>query len=162
MSGKPIKNPEKKYPYGIPLFWLLFLSLISYKSLLSYLVTIFNPLAFEIGFTNDISLFEVFILSIVLGPLFETFIFHFVLILLLKKAKLTNPAIIFISAIIFALFHSYNLIYILAVIIPGLIYAWYFIELEKRNRIVAFCFVFLLHASSNLYAFMVDDLLGWF
>ncbi|MBR9855818.1 MAG: CPBP family intramembrane metalloprotease, partial [Algicola sp.] len=104
-----------------------------------------------------ISLFEVFILSIVLGPLFETFIFHFVLILLLKKVKIPNGAIIVISAITFALSHSYNLTYILAIILPGIIYAWYFLYLERQDRLTAFFSVYFLHSFSNFFAFLVDD-----
>lgn len=162
MLEKSIKQLEERITERTPLFWLLLLFLVVYDSVVSYLVMLFDPTTFEIEFLNDISLFGVFIVSIVLGPLVETFVFQFGVILLLKKVNLPNKIIIAISSLLFSISHNYNFIYILAVIIPGLIYAWYFIELEKRNRMLAFFFVFLLHASSNFYAFLVDDLLGWF
>jgi len=142
----------------------LFLSLLIFDNIYiiisSYIINIFDSSITESANLNT-SILGIFIISVIIAPLLETFIFQFLVIELLHTFKLDNTTIIFISAALFALSHYYNLIYILIIFLPGLIYATYYLYLKHNNK-NGFLPVFFLHSLSNLIPFIFFDLLNWF
>ncbi len=104
-----------------------------------------------------------FILVIIVGPLFETTIFQFLIIKishkLLVKLKANSMVIpIFLSAIFFGLSHCYNLNYMILAFFIGLIFASAFvISLKRREN--AIILVFAIHAMINLVPFCQDIIL---
>lgn len=142
--------------------FLLFVIIDSiYTLIVSYIINYFNPTLTEIGGWYEKTLLYRFIVSVLVAPLLETFIIQFFIIEVLKELKVNNKYIIIIAAILFALPHTHNLAYILAMLFPGVILAYYYIlEREYNGRLIAFVSVFLLHAFANLFAFILDDLLG--
>ena len=151
----------KKRNTNIPLFLIIFLIDVFYSLLSGSLLTFIEPSITEIPFFKSISLFEVFLISVIFGPLIETFIYQFLIIEILSKFKVNTNIIIGISTIIFALSHNYNIIYILVIIFPGVLYASYYIYLKVEKKHSPFLMIFVLHALSNLVAFVLDDVLGW-
>lgn len=143
---------------GLIAFLIIFLIDNLYTFLISYIVNIYDPSILDVF--NFKSLHEAFILSVLIGPLLETFLFQYLIIETLCKFKLNNNLIIWISAILFALTHNYNLIYLLAAIFPGILYASYYLYLKKENRKNIFFTIYALHSLTNLVVFIVDDVLG--
>ena len=138
-------------------FLVIFLIANIYAFLASYIINIYNTSILDVF--NFKSLHEAFILSVLIGPLLETFLFQYLIIEILYKFKINNNLIIWLSAILFALTHNYNLIYLLAAILPGLLYASYYLYLKKEKKKNIFFTIYLLHALSNLVVFILDDVL---
>lgn len=140
------------------LFFLFFID-NTYILLVSFLVTKIDPTIVEVF--ESYSLTEIFILSILLAPLFETFLCQFLIIeILLLYKKIRIEIIVLISTLVFSLGHYYNFIYILLIVFPGFLYAYYYIYLKKSKTINPFFGVYILHLFSNLLAFILDDILG--
>lgn len=141
-----------------PLFWLVASIDFLYNIITSLLVRSFDESLIDTGLnTENNSLLEIFCLSVLIGPLIETFIFHFLIIEILHKLKVHTNAIIWCSAFAFSLFHNYNIIYILLILFPGLLYAGYYLYLKKVNHRFPFMMIFMLHALSNFLSFLFDD-----
>lgn len=151
----------KKRNFGISLFAILLCIELIYTIVASYISNLIDPQYIDSNPIVNESLEVIFILSVIIAPIVETFIFQFLIIEILLLFKVKHFAIIVISGLLFAVAHFYNLAYILAIVFPGLLFAWYYLYLKvhKKN---AFLSVTLLHACSNLFAFIFDDLLGWF
>ncbi|MFK7748785.1 MAG: CPBP family glutamic-type intramembrane protease [Kordia sp.] len=108
------------------------------------------------------SLTEIFILSVIIGPLIETFLFQYLIIEILyffKKIKINT--IIIISSITFSLIHYYNLIYILVTFLSGIIYASYYLYLKVEKQKSPFLYIWFLHSLYNFSVFILDDILSW-
>jgi hypothetical protein len=104
-----------------------------------------------------------FILVIIVGPLFETTIFQFLIIKLihkgLMKLKVKSMLIpILVSSILFGISHCYNMDYMIIGFFIGLIFATAFaISLKRREN--AIIIVFFIHALVNLVPFCKDIIL---
>jgi hypothetical protein len=145
-------------------FTFLFILIIS-----SHLVEILCP--YLIGaencevkyFDKTEGLIKIFTISVVLGPLLETFLFQFIPIefyyKFFRKKKYSKWVFIGISSIIFGVSHNYNIITIFDAIFAGVLFSVLYIHF-KNLYLNGFLFTFLLHALYNLYAFIIDDLLN--
>ena len=109
--------------------------------------------------TANFSLLEIFFVTVLIGPVLETFIFQFLIIEILLKLKIKNNLIILISTLAFSLSHNYNLIYILLIIFPGILYSTYYLFLKIENQKTPFLNIFLLHLLSNFVSFILDDVI---
>lgn len=100
--------------------------------------------------------------SVILAPIFETFLYQFSVIkiirFILKNAVLCFFISIPISALFFAWDHSYSTHYSLNALFIGLLYAIFFFIAQYRKELPAFLFVAILHSSWNLFAFIMDEI----
>jgi hypothetical protein len=115
----------------------------------------------EVG--NNLEKVNYFFMSIVLGPLFETFIFQFSVIkvirLFIKKAKWGLYISVPFSALLFSLNHSYSIAYMVATFLTGLVYAVAFYIAQYRRDFPAFIIVAIIHSSWNIFAFSMNEIL---
>jgi hypothetical protein len=127
-----------------------------YSLTISYLITLYDKKLLYTGI-DEFSLLEIFFLAVIIAPLIETFIFQFLIIEILSKFKVNTSLILWISTLLFSLSHNYNVVYILAMVFPGLLYASFYLFLKKETSKSPFFMIFLLHAIANLIAFIIDD-----
>ena len=134
-------------------------SIISYEILSLFKIN-------EIGgfiFKNDI---QKFLISTILGPIFETFLFQFITYYIRKfiyeefPKKILNPRFfntvyIIISSILFAISHTYSNWYIILMILPGALLSYMFIFF-KKNEQNAFIYTSVIHFFHNLFVFLLE------
>jgi len=123
--------------YSIPLFLLLLILDISINVLLSVIVGYLNPDLLT-SFDPESPLGEIFFYTVLLGPLFETFVFQYLIINILLFFNFKYGIIVLISSVCFALDHSYNVVYVAFAFISGLFYASYYMYLKSINYKKAF------------------------
>ena len=137
------------------LFLVFFLLIFIYDVLSSIVVNAFFPSTFA-HISDEINSYELFVqffLLMLIAPLFETLIFQVIIIEGLHKFKFIPSAIIvLISAVVFAVAHHYNIIYMLAVFPVGLIFSYYYFIL-REDKYIAFLSVCALHSATNLIAY---------
>jgi len=138
------------------LFCLLALSKLLITGFLSLVVTsideklLSNPI-------DESSNYVVFFVSVLFAPFIETLIFQSLIFSVGRKFNLKDSLIIFLSTILFASIHYYNLAYFLVIVFLGFFYSFTFSYISKReNNFTAFLFVSSIHAVNNLVAFLVD------
>lgn len=100
------------------------------------------------------------ILLLVVAPLVETLIFKTLVINLsshlLKRANVySKKTPVLISAVLFALIHTYNLTYVIVTFFAGLLFATLYVIMQKRKE-NAFLGVSVAHSSHNLYCYILD------
>lgn len=144
----------------IPLFWIIFICDFIYHLLLSIAISFYDPSLIE-TFEKGTPLKEIFLLSVIIGPLLETLIFQYLTIEILSFFKLKKSFIILISSLFFSLIHYYNFIYIIATLPAGIIYATYYMYLKEKKIKTPFLYIFGLHTLYNFTVFILDDILGW-
>lgn len=147
--------------FKLPIFFVVFTLDFVFHSIVSLFITLYDPTILE-SFEDGTSHVEIFLLSVLIGPIVETFLFQYLIIEILyalKKIKL--EVIIFVSALAFSLIHTYNFIYIIVTFISGLIYASYYLYLKKFKRKFPFIQVWALHTLYNLTVFLLDDILNF-
>ncbi len=106
------------------------------------------------GFKNLGSLYNEFILVILIAPLFETLLFQYGIIEIVRK-KFTPLVCCSISALIFALMHTYNLFYFFFAFLGGLLFAYlYFIG---KSIINGFLLAFSVHLIYNCIVFLIKN-----
>jgi len=109
---------------------------------------------------EDIELVTIFISAIVLAPFVETIIANYMFIKILTKFTKNTILIITISSIIFALFHCYNIIYMIYAFFSGLILNYFFLRIkQKQNNYSAIIMTTLLHFLYNLTGFIYTEIL---
>lgn len=99
-----------------------------------------------------------FIMSVIIGPLFETLIYQLLIIevtqLIIKNNRIAFIISILISTFAFALGHTYTFYYfILALYVGALLAIAYYVAREKKNN--PLFFVFALHSINNLIAYIL-------
>lgn len=132
-----------------------------FGALLSYLSsTILTLIGGEFNAINQESDKTIFILSVIIGPPIETFIFQYLVfkipysIKCVKVNKITISILSLVSAFLFSLQHNYNMTYMVYAFILGLYFAILFAYAEyiKRNRTQGFTLVMCTHMFLNLIA----------
>lgn len=112
---------------------------------------------------NNYGIVTDIIAAIIVAPVIETFVFQYCPHLILRKINLIkkqqNFRIVYliISTILFCLSHYYSIAYILAMIFPGLILAYFFnffyLQMNYKNAIY---FTVLIHLLTNTIA-VIDE-----
>lgn len=101
--------------------------------------------------------------SVILAPVFETFIYQFSVIKiigwLMKNTIWSFFIAIPVSAFLFALSHPFSIYYQINTLLVGLLYATIFFIAQYRKDWPAFLVVIVLHASWNLFACIMDELI---
>jgi uncharacterized protein len=109
-------------------------------------------------FCND-GLAEQFFISVIIGPVIETLLFHFLLMELLlflfKKANHRYFLVIIISSIIFAISHRFQVHFLIMSFIGGIILASSYIIAKIKNMIPV-VIVFFIHALANLGVLLIN------
>lgn len=149
MKKLPLFSFINKLPYA---------GQISLFCLASFIVVIFStPLELldrkttETAYNGPTNFFSV----VVLAPLFETFLFQYMVFVLLSKMKIIGNSsflIIIISSLLFGISHWYSFAYVVMASFIGvvLMYAYLFYS-SKPSK--AFWSVVLIHALHNLIVF---------
>lgn len=149
----------KREQYKCSLFFILLLIDNLYTLSASYIVNSINPNFINIINNESRSLFVAFLGSVIFAPLIETFIFQYLIIETLRYFKINKNIIIWFSCLVFAISHSYNLVYMLLIIFPGYLYSRYYIFLKDNKKKSPFLAIYFLHLLSNLLVFILDDIL---
>jgi membrane protease YdiL (CAAX protease family) len=94
-----------------------------------------------------------FITLVFLAPLVETYLFQYLFFEHLSR-YLKNSVIIFLSALVFGLGHSYNSVYMLYAFFSGLLYsAGYYYRLNSHPYVI----VFLIHCIYSLLTLLLNN-----
>ena len=155
----------KKRASPIPLFFTIFILKSIFYVITSFFAELYDP---EITNTNifeglNLSSVEIFILTVIVGPLIETIIFQYLIIeFLLRFKKIKTNIIILVSALAFGCWHYYNLIYVLVTCVGGFIYASYYLYLKTKETEspLPLLYIFSLHALWNFLSFILNDTLN--
>lgn len=148
--------------FSIPLFLSVFLIDLIYHLFISWIITLYDPEILEV-FEESTSLTEIFLLSVVFGPLIETFLFQYLIIEILYGLKrLKINTIILISALTFSSIHYYNFLYVLVTFLSGIIYASYYLYIKEEKKKHPFLTIWMLHLLYNFSVFILDDVLKLF
>ena len=114
---------------------------------------------------NGLSLFDRFVIVVILAPLFETLIFQFGVIELLSKAPSLarhqglNLVAITTSSVLFSLSHFQSSFYAFSSFWSGLLYSSSYVFLRNRfDTVIAFVVVAISHSFYNLFVFSVEQL----
>lgn len=137
--------------------FILFFLIISY--VISTVTYLFPQTADEqTEFVLD-TIFEKIFFGIFLVPLLETLLFQALIISIvckvIKRNKFNFYPAIFISAIAFAVNHSYNYYYMIYTFLAGIILAlaYYLARYRKESAVLL---VFIIHAAYNLSGYILD------
>lgn len=109
----------------------------------------------------------ILVLTVLVGPLLETYIIQFLIIELFMtilskyKKNIRYLGCATVSAASFALIHNFNYLYILETFAIGFILAFCYIHIRlyyQKNSWTAFFAIFFIHSFHNLFAFIYNDL----
>lgn len=118
-----------------------------------YLFDYFSPGFADIEEYHKQGFVFTFVLLVVVAPILETFFAQFFILEVMRKLKVSVSISVVIAAVIFGLFHYYNIWYILATIISGFVFAYYYMALRQQGRWNKILLVIALHAMANIVAF---------
>lgn len=151
-----------KYFYKTLIFIALFAFSLLYNWVTTRIANSFFPGSMSNKTMEDFSIPIIFTTTVIVAPILETLLGQFAPIELLRRfRKIGKPvACIAVSALVFAIGHSYSWVYIGVMIFPGILlagYYWYIRSLDGRKA--AFLWVMALHAAVNLVVFLDGYLL---
>jgi hypothetical protein len=92
-----------------------------------------------------------FLKVVIIAPLFETFIFQFLVIEFMYLMRIGKIKIVGLSAIIFSITHYYSIGYILYAFSIGVIFSYSYVI--QKNTARAFLTVYAIHLLRNALAF---------
>lgn len=103
---------------------------------------------------DKLSIWEQFFLGCIVAPLLETWVFMVLPNKLLIKIGVKNiNLLIIIPALLFGVSHYYNLLYIAAMIVAGLIMNFLYVYCKQfKSSSEAFLYVVLLHTLYNIFS----------
>lgn len=132
--------------------------------LTSFVVSLLFENHQDISFLKDWSNTKIFVITVLIIPFIETFLFQTLLIEFWLNKKLKSSRrrllyLIFIPTLIFSFFHIYSIGYFIGSLMLGFIFSFLYIITMDRKDINAFLFVSFIHFIINLIAFLSNDLL---
>ncbi|MFU1857268.1 type II CAAX prenyl endopeptidase Rce1 family protein [Sphingobacterium sp. NGMCC 1.201703] len=147
--------------FNLPVPYLYAVTLIAYVviDVLCNLVLIdlLNLASVSNEVVRDQGILKTFLFAIILGPFFETLLFQFIPVKLLstytffKERKLL---IALISALLFALTHTYSFYYFILSFLMGGVFVFFFLIMEFRKKGTGLLHTIFLHAIINLIVFL--------
>lgn len=136
---------------------LFFLSLLL-QILNGYTFNYLNQTVFRLenSIFETIPVNEMFFLSVIFAPIFETLICQLLLYRLLKHLKIKNTLImVILMSFAFSQGHWYHWLYVVATFVNGLFLNYFYIYIYKnKNELIAVLLTIALHASYNLFGFL--------
>lgn len=156
-----------KYLLKVPRYKFIVLSItvaLSWTILASFIGNLLGAsIIHKTSFLLEKSLFHKFNIQVFLAPIIETLIFQFLIIeffyFLFKKYSIC----LIISSLFFGIMHytnNHNITYTLAAIFAGLIFATIYIISKNRKDLNAFLVVILVHSSTNLFSFLINNIIS--
>ncbi|TAH22154.1 MAG: CPBP family intramembrane metalloprotease [Cytophagales bacterium] len=113
--------------------------------------------SFEESYLSKLPLYRRLLITGLIAPLIETFLFQYLIINILQKIKILQKlplAIIIISACLFASTHIYSLRYILVSFLVGFYYAYAYI-IKQHEKFPIFWLIAIIHSLHNLVATLI-------
>lgn len=142
---------------------LLFLYSLVIKFCLSWLLGNIISSAFPNQLSHSFSnlpAYESFAAVVLFAPIFETFIFQFIIFYLGDKLRLKNSLIIIIASILFAISHHTSLAYIVFALFSGLFYNIIYLNIKKEHKTgIAILFIIGIHAIYNFVVWLNVELI---
>jgi membrane protease YdiL (CAAX protease family) len=137
------------------LFFLIAIITVIYLNFLgaNIIEYYFGEDTMTIDYFKDKSFLFIFIVAVLIGPLFETIIFQFGIIeivLLIEKSLIFEFIAILLSSTLFGLSHNYNTYYMVFAIIMGVIFGIIYVIAKRRKDTSPFFIVYIVHFFSNL------------
>ena len=148
---KIIEIPRSKNLYFLFIFFLIeeITNWVAY-----YLFDYFSPGFADIEEYHKQGVGFAFVSLVLIAPIFETLIVQFLVLELLHKLKISASVSILIAAVIFGVLHYYNIWYILATVISGFVFAYYYMALRPQGKWNKILLLIALHAMANIVAFL--------
>ncbi len=148
---KIIEIPRSKNLYFLFIFFLIeeITNWVAY-----YLFDYFSPGFADIEEYHKQGVGFAFVSLVLIAPIFETLIVQFLVLELLHKLKISASVSILIAAVIFGVLHYYNIWYILATVISGFVFAYYYMALRPQGKWNKILLLIALHAMANIVAFV--------
>ena len=140
-------------------FWFVFFVYFAFQFITAVIANNLSANSYTKGFKFD-SLMEEFLIAVIIAPIFETFIFQYLVIETLLNSKVKPIVCVAISASLFGASHWYNLVYVLVTTVVGLIFGFYYMALRHQNFANKLVLVGALHALSNTIAFVDNNFLA--
>lgn len=139
------------------IFIFTLLLLVTEKITSELLVLIFGSINLGTLLYLDLSFYDQFFWTVIMGPLAETVIFHFiimeVLLYLFRNVQYKDFWVIFISALIFGFSHFYSIDYVIITFFGGMILSTAYI-VAKNRKMIPFVIVFFVHALYNFVSLL--------
>lgn len=148
---KIIEIPRSRNLYFLFIFFLIeeITNWVAY-----YIFGCFSPGFADIEEYHKQGLTFTFVLLVVVAPIFETLFAQFLILESLHKLKISSSISIIIAAVIFGALHYYNIWYVLATIISGFVFAYYYMALRSQGKWNKILLVIALHALANVVSFL--------
>ncbi|WP_443937437.1 CPBP family glutamic-type intramembrane protease [Pedobacter sp. MW01-1-1] len=153
MSFSIIQIPSTK---NFTYFWIVFSIYFVFQFITAIIANYFDAQLTSTNFHFS-SLKEEFVIVVIVAPIIETLIFQYLIIETLLSVKLAPLLCVVVSALLFGISHYYNLAYILVTTVVGFIFAYYYMALRHQHYLQKIVLVTLLHALSNLFAFVNNN-----
>ncbi len=130
---------------------------------LSYLAELFNVNSFGLVSFDKWPPLGIFIVSVIIAPLFETLIYQYSVIegalFILKKRNYANVLAILLSGLLFGVSHPYSISYLAIATIMGWSFAIFYVVAKSRKDISPFLLILVVHMVLNTIAFVINDVL---
>lgn len=136
--------------------WELILLIVVLNFFNNYMFSVvsdFFDIPLSKGFKDHYTFKEKIVLFVIVAPLIETLLFQYLVIEICKTIKMRLRYCCFISAIIFASFHLYNVFYFLYTFAGGLLFA--FLYLRGKNQKNAILLPLVAHTLYNGIVFII-------
>jgi membrane protease YdiL (CAAX protease family) len=144
-----------KHCNGFLFVFLMFALSIIVTIILSPLFNLFDtPIVQEPAFDASQNLFYQLFKYVIFIPLFETFIFQFLVIEFLYLIWIGKRKVIFFSALLFAAIHYYSIGYMLYAFSMGVILSYSYVI--QKSTAKAFLIVYAIHLLRNALAFLLQ------
>lgn len=136
-------------------FSFAFIGIILVISIIADGIDGFLPFTDAPNSIATLSLKDKIIEGVLYAPLFETFLFQYLPILIAQSYKANRQIIIILCGLCFALVHKYGIVYFILAFITGSIFGVAYIISQNRNE-SAFMNVSIIHAFYNLIAILMN------
>ncbi|MGK9119087.1 CPBP family intramembrane glutamic endopeptidase [Olivibacter jilunii] len=146
----------------IQLFFIFLTVKLTFSGVTAFIATMIDPDLTYNPIEKE-SIYVIFIISVIVAPVIETFIFQLAVIEIGYEFKLRGRLPVLLSAILFGISHYYNWVYAMVMIFIGFIFAYSYVFIRNQYDIAkATLFVVSLHAASNLVSFLNNNVFNFF
>ena len=149
--------------WAIILFWAFFLVLsdVLINEIISLVVYPKKFNSDHLKYFSQKNLFYLFFLTCLLGPVYETFLYQFIIISVITSIsahRIIPFAAILISAAVFAIAHNHDIIHMISYFNAGLVLGGlYWFTRHNRFNVHPFFIVMCVHASHNFVVFIIQE-----
>lgn len=146
----------------IQLFFIFLIAEMTFSGVTAFIATMIDPDLTYNPIEKE-SIYVIFIISVIVAPVIETFIFQLAVIEIGYEFKLRGRLLVLLSAILFGISHYYNWVYAMVMVFTGFIFAYSYVFIRNQYDIAkATLFVASLHAASNLVSFLNNNVFNFF